>query len=183
MTSVKYEPLDLLIVGAFMVALSRANPGDRPTSLPRMMELLAIYSHRHNSGEAPIVPNRLAPDIATSHPGPLVAVPRFEPGADDLGTWIVDGVLKVRNVRRYAALTLFQNTAEHVSIRIPEAENIGELEQDAVNNADKNLTPEARRTFLNLAYYESYIAPGSTVQPATVVLSNVGYYTTRSCRG
>ncbi len=181
---VKYNTLDFRLTGAFMVALTRHKPEALPSTLRSFMGLLSTYARSHHA--------RLAQAEGRNSPAPdLVFDPPYDPGTGGdftarfvpnpgedgpapLGIWQVDKVLEVCNVREEAAISLVQNHARHVYVRLPETGNIG----------DKELTAQEMSAKGEVFDLPSYIAPYQKGELSALefVWANVGDYTTRSCR-
>lgn len=177
---VKYETISFTITGAFMIAMSREAPADFPTTVEAFITLLGNYARKY-SGILSSEAGKLArsPNITREQiDGPLYAT-GFTPlpeetGDDPLGVWEVENVLQVRNVRRGASMKLFQNSADHVNIRLPEPNNIAAKEGIAEQHqADGTLFPK-------MDYIDPYFSGQMTAMQ--FVWANVGDYTTRSCR-
>lgn len=177
---VKYDTINFTLLGAFMVAMAREKPKRRPKTVKAFMKLLSCYlrAHAQTISEDPGRSER-APDLPDDCPASQLFEPRFIPNEGDkskhpLGTWEVDAVLRVLNVRRDAKMQVFSNTASSVHIRLPETGNIEKKELLAL---DLKLREER---FPSLTYVEDYFAGKTTNME--FVWDNVGDYTTRSCR-
>lgn len=177
---VKYETLNFTLVGAFMVAMAREKPKRRPKTVKAFMRLLSCYLRAHAQTVSED-PGRLerAPNVPDQCPESHLFEARFIPNEGDtskhpLGTWEVDAVLKVLNVRRDAKMRMFSNTASSVHIRLPEKGNIETKELLAQDLQARN------ERFPRLGYIEDYFAGKTTNME--FVWDNVGDYTTRSCR-
>lgn len=177
---VKYNTIDFETVGAFMIAMTRQPAANYPTTVEAFCNLLANYARKFAAqlaeGEGSLA---RSPDIVTETvKSPLFAA-YFKPLDGDtsdnpLGHWVVDGVLEVQHVHKAATMSLFQNTADHVNIRLPEKNNIAAKEDLALQHQ-----AEGSR-FQNLTYLDDYFAGKTTAMQ--FVWGNVGDYTTRSCR-
>jgi hypothetical protein len=175
-------------VGAFMTALARAPEAERPTTVEGLMQLLAAYVNAHFVSDSADLDTRMpAPDLVTppAAPGPSdIAVARFEPDregdtrADPMGRWMVFPYLEIGNIRRGAALGLYQQTARRVSLRLPEPQRLADAEEEArilsqAGDTDKMVGP---------AYYYDYIASSGKMTTMEYLWSRIGDYTTASCR-
>lgn len=177
---VKYVTINFTVTGAFMVAMSREKASARPKTVKTFMAKLADYARAH-AETISTGPGRRekAPDV----PKKRISSQKFEvsfrpnPGdtsPDPLGTWAVDAVLEVRNVRRGAKMRLFTNSASSVHIRLPERQNIAAKEDIALDH-------EANGTqFDKMPYIDDYFSGKKSAME--FVWDNVGDYTTRSCR-
>lgn len=178
---VKYNTISFTITGAFMIAMSREPESVWPTTVERFVGMLADYARTHHQtlqSEAGRV-NR-SPDVVTepvqSDFFAVTFMPRpDDPSADPVGTWAVENVLEVQNVRRGAGMKLFHNTADHVNIRLPEKNNIAAKEKVAL---DFDASGQGR--FENMPYIAPYFS--GEMSSMQFVWANVGDYTTRSCR-
>lgn len=177
---VKYNTIDFITVGAFMIAMSRQPAANYPTTVEAFCKLLANYARKYTAylteGEGRL---DRSPEIVTEETDSPLFAAYFKPLDTDtsdnpLGHWVVDGVLEVQHVHKTAAMTLFQNNADHVNIRLPEKNNIAKKENDAL----KHQTDDTM--FQNLTYLDDYFAGKTTAMQ--FVWGNVGDYTTRSCR-
>ena len=177
---VKYNTLDFKLTGAFMVALTRHGPEALPSTLRSFMGLLSAYARSHQARLAQAEGrNSPAPDLVFDPVEGPDFTARFVPnpgedGPAPLGIWQVDKVLEVWNVREEAAISLVQNHARHVYVRLPETGNIG----------TKELTAQEMPAKGEVFDLPSYIAPyqQGALSPMEFVWANVGDYTTRSCR-
>lgn len=177
---VKYNTLDFKLTGAFMVALTRHKPEALPSTLRSFMALLSAYARSHHAafgqedGRTKPAPD-LVFDSVTGEDFAARFVPNpGEEGPAPLGTWMVEKVLEVWNVREEAAVSLVQNRANQVYVRLPESGNISAKEQTAQDM-------QAKGAAFDLP---PYIAPylDGDMSAMEFVWSNVGDYTTRSCR-
>ncbi|MBL8563575.1 MAG: hypothetical protein JNN06_14990 [Gemmobacter sp.] len=177
---VKFNTIDFKLTGAFMVAMARQPADLRPTTLRSFMALLGAYARSHGAllmqdaaREAP-APDIVFGPVAGEDFGVSFLPNPGETGDAPLGMWRVAQVLEVWNVREEAAMTLLQNRANAVHIRLPEAGNIAEKEQKALG------LQASGETFDAPPYLEPYALGEMTA--LEFVWSNVGDYTTRSCR-
>lgn len=177
---VKYVTIDFTITGAFMVAMSREKAAVRPKTVKTFMTRLASYARAH-AGTISTSPGRRekAPNLPKGRVASAKFEVSFKPNDGDtsrnpLGSWIVDAVLEVRNVRRDAKMKLFSNSASSVHIRLPERNNIAAKEDMALEH-ESNGTQ-----FDKMPYIDDYFSGKKSAME--FVWDNVGDYTTRSCR-
>lgn len=184
MPDVKYHTTGFTELGAFMVALSRQSPDTYPKTVEDFMQMLSAYVNHFFYGAAAneIDKSKPSPDIppglASKGPGQARFIPHAGDEKDAIGSWVLDGILEVQNVQRNATMQLFQNSAQHVNIRLPERENIANKEQDAVKKMAQ--TPPGK--FEKMTYLDAYFSDSPTMTAMEFVWANVGDYTTRSCR-
>lgn len=172
---IKIDIEDFTITGAFMVALTRLPPAQRPTDVAGFVGALADYGNRHGAALNSGAGLTTAPDIipgALPAPGPYAA--QFDAGSDGIGIWQVAGLIALRNVAQGAAMAFVQNTAQNVVLRLPETGNIAAKETVA------NTLDSTGGRFEALPFLGPYET--GDITSLQFVWANVGDYTTRSCR-